>query len=165
MVSSRKHWTTDDVPPQAGRRALVTGANSGIGFHTALELARKGAEVVMPARTRAKTEEAVRRISQEVPAAKLIPEILDVADLNSIRTFAARFLDRFSNDSLDLLINNAGVYALGKRQVTPDGFERQFATNYLGPFALTALLFPSVKQSRGSRIVNVASIYARDPEK
>ena len=161
MASGKKRWTTNDIPLQTGRRALVTGTNSGIGFHIALELARKGAELVMPARTEAKAEEAIRRISKEVPAAKLIPEVLDVADLSSIQSFATRFLNRFSNASIDLLINNAGVYALGERQLTPDGFERQFATNYLGPFALTALLFSAMKQSTGSRIVTVSSIYAR----
>jgi len=139
----------------------VTGANSGIGFHTALELARKGAEIIMPARTQAKAEETMRRIRKEVPAAKLISDILDLADLSSIRMFAERFLKRFAGASLDLLINNAGVYALGTRQLTPDGFERQFATNYIGPFALTAFLFPSIKRTLGSRVVTVASIYSK----
>jgi NAD(P)-dependent dehydrogenase (short-subunit alcohol dehydrogenase family) len=139
----------------------VTGANSGIGFHTALELARKGAEIIMPARTQAKAEEAIRRIRKEVPAAKLMPEILDLAELDSVFSFAERFLKRFASASLDLLINNAGVYALGTRQVTADGFERQFATNYIGPFALTALLFPSIKRTLGSRVVTVASIYSK----
>jgi NAD(P)-dependent dehydrogenase (short-subunit alcohol dehydrogenase family) len=91
----------------------VTGANSGIGFYTALELARKGAEVIMPARTQAKAEEAMQRIRQDVPAAKLIPEILDLADLGSVCSLAERVLNRLASDSLDLLINNAGVYALG----------------------------------------------------
>jgi NAD(P)-dependent dehydrogenase (short-subunit alcohol dehydrogenase family) len=161
MVRNRKRWTTRDIPPQTGRRALVTGANSGIGFHTALELARKGAEIIMPARTQAKAEEAMRRIRKEVPAAKLNPDILDLADLASVRSFAERFLKRFASASLDLLINNAGVYALGTRQVTSDGFERQFATNYIGPFALTALLFPSIKRILGSRVVTLASIYSK----
>lgn len=115
----------------------------------------------MPARTQAKAEEAMRRIRKEVPAASLIPDILDLADLDSVRTFAERFLERSDSASLNLLINNAGVYALGTRQVTPDGFERQFATNYLGPFALTALLFPSIKRRLGSRVVTVASIYSK----
>jgi NAD(P)-dependent dehydrogenase (short-subunit alcohol dehydrogenase family) len=115
----------------------------------------------MPARTQAKAEDAMRRIRKEVPAAKLIPDILDLADLGSVRAFAERFLKRFASTSLDLLINNAGVYALGTRQVTSDGFERQFATNYIGPFALTALLFPSIKRTLGSRVVTVASIYSK----
>jgi NAD(P)-dependent dehydrogenase (short-subunit alcohol dehydrogenase family) len=161
MVRNRRRWTTSDIPPQTGRRALVTGANSGIGFHTALELARKGAEIIMPARTQAKAEEAIRRIRKEVPAAKLIPDILDLVDLGSVHAFAERFLKRFASASLDLLINNAVVYALGTRQVTADGFERQFATNYIGPFALTALLFPSIKRTQGSRVVTVASIYSK----
>jgi len=161
MDRYRRGWTTGDIPPQTGRRALITGANSGIGFHTALELARKGAEIVMPARTQAKAEEAMRRIRKEVPAAKLIPDILDLADLGSVRAFVERFQERFVSPSLDLLINNAGVYALGTRQVTSDGFELQFATNYIGPFALTALLFSSIKRTLGSRVVTVASIYSK----
>lgn len=115
----------------------------------------------MPARTQAKAEGAMSRIRKEVSTAKLIPDILDLADLDSVRSFAGRFLKRFSNASLDLLINNAGVYALGTRQVTSDGFERQFATNYIGPFALTALLYPSIKRTLGSRVVTVASIYSK----
>jgi NAD(P)-dependent dehydrogenase (short-subunit alcohol dehydrogenase family) len=117
--------------------------------------------LVMPARIEAKAEEAMRRICEEAPAVKLIPEILDLADLGSVRTFAEQLLQRFASASLDLLINDAGVYALGARQVTSDGFGRQFATNYIGPFALTALLFPSIKRTLGSRVVTVASIYSK----
>jgi NAD(P)-dependent dehydrogenase (short-subunit alcohol dehydrogenase family) len=113
MDRNKRRWTTSDIPPQTGRRALVTGANSGIGFHTVLELARKGAEIIIPARTQAKAEEAIRRIRKEVPAAKLIPDILDLADLGSVRAFAERFLKRFAIASLDLLINNAGGVRVG----------------------------------------------------
>src|ERR1700722_20149815 len=140
MDRNSRRWTARDIAPQTGRRALITGTTSGIGFHTALELARKGAEIIMPARTQAKAEGAMSRIRKEVSTANLIADILGLADLASVRSFAGRFLKRFSNASLDLLINNAGVYALGTRQLTSDGFERQFATNYIGPFALTALL-------------------------
>jgi NAD(P)-dependent dehydrogenase (short-subunit alcohol dehydrogenase family) len=90
---------------------LVTVANSGIGFHTALGLVRKGAEIIIPARTQAKAEEAMRRIRKEVPAAKLIPDILDLTDLGSVFTFAERFLKRFAGASLDPLINNTQEYA------------------------------------------------------
>lgn len=136
---------------------VITGANSGIGFHTALELARSGAEVVLPARTLAKAEEAIGRIRTEVPTARLVPELLDLADQGSIRGFAARYLERFPGLSLDLLINNAGVMGVPTRELTVDGWERQFATNYLGPFALTARLFASIKTQPGSRIVTVSS--------
>jgi NAD(P)-dependent dehydrogenase (short-subunit alcohol dehydrogenase family) len=150
-------WTASNIPSQQGRRVVITGANSGIGFHTALELARNGAEVILPARTEAKAQNAVDRIRAEVPDAKVLLEILDLADQSSVRSFAARIIERFPGQSLDLLINNAGVMAIPKREVTVDGFERQFATNYLGPFALTALLLPSIKPQPGSRIVTVSS--------
>ena len=153
----KKRWTAEDVPSQAGRRVLITGANSGIGFEAALELARKGAEVILPARTQAKADQAASRIVQQVPAAKLYTEILDLASLVSIRSFAKRVTEKFPGKSLDLLINNAGVMALPKREITEDGFERQFATNYLGPFALTGLLLPSIKVQPGSRVVTLSS--------
>lgn len=150
-------WTSKNIPSQHGRRVVITGANSGIGFHTALELARKGAEVILPARSKKKAEDAISRIIAAVPSARLIPEVLDLADQSSVRAFAARYRERFPGQSIDLLINNAGVMALPTREITVDGWERQFATNYLGPFALTALLLPSIKAEHGSRIVVVSS--------
>ena len=153
----KTEWTTNDIPSQAGRRVLITGANSGIGLEAALELARHGAEIILPARTEAKANEAVARIRAQVPNASLIPEILDLADLKSVHAFARRVAEMFPGQSLDLLINNAGVMAVPTRELTVDGYERQFATNYLGPFALTALLFWSIKPQPGSRIVTVAS--------
>jgi NAD(P)-dependent dehydrogenase (short-subunit alcohol dehydrogenase family) len=150
-------WTAQNIPSQQGHRVLITGANSGIGFHTALELARRGAEVILPARTRDKANTAVAAIHREVPNAQVVPEVLDLADLSSVRAFAGRILTRYPQPSLDLLINNAGVMAVPQRELTPDGYERQFATNYLGPFALTALLFRAVKPQPGSRIVIVSS--------
>jgi NAD(P)-dependent dehydrogenase (short-subunit alcohol dehydrogenase family) len=151
------HWTAANIPSQAGRRALITGANSGIGFEAALALARMGAELILPARTQAKADDAARRILQQVPDAKLHAEVLDLAVQASVHAFARRVMERFPGPSLDLLINNAGVMALPAREITEDGFERQFATNYLGPFALTALLLPSIKQMAGSRVVTVSS--------
>ncbi len=150
-------WTTANIPSQAGRRAVITGANSGIGFEAALELARKGAELILPARTQAKADDAIRRILEQVPKARLHAEILDLAVQGSVHAFAKRVTERFPGQSLDLLINNAGVMALPKRELTTDGFERQFATNYLGPFALTMLLLPSIKPVAGSRVVTVSS--------
>jgi NAD(P)-dependent dehydrogenase (short-subunit alcohol dehydrogenase family) len=153
----KTEWTTKDIPSQAGRRVLITGANSGIGWEAALELARRGAEIILPARTEAKANDAIARIRAQVPNAKLIPEILDLADLNSVHAFAKRVAEMFPGQSLDLLVNNAGVMAVPTRELTVDGYERQFATNYLGPFALTALLFWSIKPQSGSRIVTVSS--------
>jgi NAD(P)-dependent dehydrogenase (short-subunit alcohol dehydrogenase family) len=150
-------WTAASIPSQVGRRVVITGGNSGIGFEAALELARKGAEVILPARTEAKAQDAIARISKQVPNAKLYPEILDLAVQSSVHTFSKRVMERFPGQSLDLLINNAGVMALPRREVTVDGFERQFATNYLGPFALTGLLLGSIKMKAGSRVVTVSS--------
>jgi NAD(P)-dependent dehydrogenase (short-subunit alcohol dehydrogenase family) len=150
-------WTTADIPSQVGRRAIITGANSGIGFEAALALAQKGAEIILPARTKAKADDAIQRILEQAPNARLFPETLDLAEQASVHAFARRISERFPGQSIDLLINNAGVMALPTREVTNDGFERQFATNYLGPFALTMLLLPSIKQIPGSRIVTVSS--------
>src|SRR5580692_1661856 len=153
----KTNWTTANIPSQVGRRALITGSNSGIGFEAALALARVGAEVILAARTQAKADDAAARILEQVPSAQLYPEILDLAVQASVHAFANRMMERFPGRSLDLLINNAGVMALPTREVTEDGFERQFATNYLGPFALTGLLLPSIKQKAGSRVVTVSS--------
>jgi NAD(P)-dependent dehydrogenase (short-subunit alcohol dehydrogenase family) len=154
---SRAKWTAADIPSQSGRRAIVTGANSGIGFHAALELARSGAEVVVPARTEAKTLDARTRICAQVPGGKVETAILDLADLASVRSFAASQVER----PLDLLINNAGVMAIPQRELTVDGFERQFGTNYLGPFALTALLLPALLRTEKPRVVTVSSSAAK----
>jgi NAD(P)-dependent dehydrogenase (short-subunit alcohol dehydrogenase family) len=153
----KMNWTTANIPSQVGRTALITGSNSGIGFETALALARKGAELILPARTQAKADDAAARILAQVPNAQLHPEVLDLALQGSVHAFANRVIERFPGQSLDLLINNAGVMALPTREITGDGFERQFATNYLGPFALTGLLLPSIKQMAGSRVVTVSS--------
>jgi NAD(P)-dependent dehydrogenase (short-subunit alcohol dehydrogenase family) len=154
-------WTVAQIPDQTGRRVLITGANSGIGYYTALELARKGAWVVLACRDQARGEAAVARISAEIPAAGVELALLDLASLASVRTLAAAELAR--GGPLDLLINNAGVYAPKKRLETADGFELQFGTNVLGHFLLTALLMPALECAsageRGhSRVVTIASI-------
>jgi len=128
---------------------VVTGANSGIGWHTALELARAGAEVILAARTEAKGRDAVERIRREISQAKVRAEVLDLASLRSVRAFTAKVS---YEAKLDLLVNNAGVMSVPKRQLTEDGFELQFGTNFLGPFALTGLLMRccSVQRRRES---------------
>ncbi len=124
---------------------------------TALELARNGAEIILPARSLQKARGAAERIQHEISTARILPAVLDLASLASVREFAAWFSREFSGQSLDLLINNAGVMAVPRRELTVDGFERQFATNFLGPFALTAHLYPNLRQQKGTRIVIVSS--------
>jgi NAD(P)-dependent dehydrogenase (short-subunit alcohol dehydrogenase family) len=149
-------WTTKDIPSQAGKLAIVTGANSGIGYETALELARAGAEVVVASRNASKGNDAVARIKAAAPGAKVTFEALDLASLASVAAFAARVKAAYG--SLDLLINNAGLMALPKRQVTADGFEMQLGTNYLGHFALTGHLLPLLQKAPAPRTVQLSSI-------
>ena len=155
-------WTSANIPDQTGRRAIVTGANSGIGFPTALELARHGATVVIASRSEEKGRAAADQINQAIGATRAEFALLDLASLGSVRAFADRELAR--NSPLDLLINNAGVYRPPQRRETEDGFELQFGTNVLGHFALTGLLLPALElasekhPARVPRIVTVASI-------
>jgi NAD(P)-dependent dehydrogenase (short-subunit alcohol dehydrogenase family) len=149
---NRTPWAVTDIPPQTGELAVVTGANSGIGWHTVLELARAGSEVILAARSETKGRDAVERVRRELPSAKVHFATLDLADLRSVRAFAER-VNREAK--LDLLVNNAGVMAVPKRQLTADGFELQFGTNFLGPFALTALLMPAVECSESPRVTTV----------
>src|SRR6266446_6592899 len=146
------------IPSQLGRTAVVTGATGGLGFATALALAKAGSEVVLTGRDDRKGRSAVEKISREVAGAKVSYEHLDLANLASIADFAQRMHGR---QSLDLLINNAGVMALPRRQTTADGFEMQFGTNYLGHFALTARLMPLLRRASGPRVVNVSSLAHR----
>ena len=144
-------WSTADMPDLTGRTAIVTGANSGIGFHAALELARHGARVTLAARDAGRGAAAVDRLRAEVPAADVTLGSLDLADLASVRSFAGAY-----GGELDLLVNNAGVMAV-PLQHTPDGFESQFGTNHLGHFALTGLLLPALLARPGARVVTVTS--------
>ncbi len=148
-------WTIDDIPDQHGRTAVVTGANSGIGYETALALAGQGAQVVLAVRSLDKGQQAARSIRQRHSNAQIEIAELDLSSLESIRRFAAAFLAR--RQPLALLINNAGVMAIPYRQ-TVDGFEMQFGTNHLGHFALTGLLLPALLTAPRARIVTVSSI-------
>jgi NAD(P)-dependent dehydrogenase (short-subunit alcohol dehydrogenase family) len=153
-MSKNNHWTAKDIPDQSGKVAIVTGANSGIGYDTARELAKKNATVIMACRNTEKGEAAARLIINDYPQAMVIVKQLDLSDLESVRRFAENF--RAGYDHLDMLINNAGVMAIpyGK---TADGFERQFGTNHLGHFALTGLLLDPLLNTGNSRVVTVSS--------
>lgn len=151
-------WTTDDIPSQHGRRAVVTGAG-GLGYETALQLARAGAEVIVASRNPAKGEASVQRIMQSAAAAKVRFEQIDLASLASVAAFAERLKGKL--DGLDLLINNAGVMTPPAREETADGFELQMGANYLGHFALTAALLPLLKKGDAPRMISVSSIAAR----
>jgi NAD(P)-dependent dehydrogenase (short-subunit alcohol dehydrogenase family) len=157
---AKQGWTTAAMMPQTGKTVLVTGANSGIGFQAARELARRGAQVLLGARDAAKGEAARSRILAELPEAQVRIVPLDMASLASIRGFAGEFVA--SGAKLDLLVNNAGVMALPKREQTEDGFERQFGTNHLGHFALTGLLMPALLKAQAPRVVTVASLAHRN---
>ncbi|MYV91754.1 oxidoreductase [Streptomyces sp. SID1034] len=145
-------WSAQDIPDQSGRTAVVTGANSGIGLVTARELARRGARVVLACRSEARGREAEERVRSEVPDARAEFRPLDLADLGSVRDFAAEL----PYERLDLLINNAGVMALPYGR-TADGFETQFGVNHLGHFALTGLLLPRLRAAGAARVVSVSS--------
>jgi NAD(P)-dependent dehydrogenase (short-subunit alcohol dehydrogenase family) len=147
-------WSTDDIPAQSGRVAVVTGANGGLGLEVARELARKGASVVMAARDPAKSESAMASIRADVPEARLDLQPIDLASQASVRGAAERILER--HPVIHVLVNNAGVMASPQR-VTEDGFELQLAVNHLGHFALTGLLLPALLASGDSRVVSVTS--------
>jgi NAD(P)-dependent dehydrogenase (short-subunit alcohol dehydrogenase family) len=147
-------WTADDIQDQTGRTAIVTGANSGIGFETAKELARHGAHVVMACRDPQKAQRAADVLVAEIPEVSLELMRLDLADLSSVRAFADAFLT--SHQRLDLLVNNAGIM-MTPYGTTTDGFEQQFGTNHLGHFALTGLLIDPILETDKARVVNVSS--------
>jgi NAD(P)-dependent dehydrogenase (short-subunit alcohol dehydrogenase family) len=146
-------WTPADMPSLTGQRAIVTGANSGLGYEVALELARHGADVLLACRVQSRADEAVARIRTAVPDANVSTGVLDLAELESVRAFAA---ERAEGPPIHILVNNAGVMAV-PRQYTKDGFELHLATNHLGHFALTALLLPALVAEPWSRVVSVSS--------
>jgi NAD(P)-dependent dehydrogenase (short-subunit alcohol dehydrogenase family) len=146
------------TPSQLGRTAVVTGATGGLGYETALALARAGAEVVLTGRDDRKGQAAIEKIGREALGARISYERLDLANLASVADFAARMQSR---PALDMLIDNAGVMALPRRQTTADGFEMQFGTNYLGHFALTARLLPLLRKASAPRVVCVSSLAHR----
>jgi len=147
-------WTTADIPDQTGRTAVITGANTGLGYETASALAAKGAHVVLAVRNIEKGKAAADLITRATPGASVAIQELDLTSLESIRAAADQL--NSSYDAIDLLINNAGVMMTPK-STTKDGFELQFGTNHLGHFALTGLLLDRVLAAPGSRVVTVSS--------
>jgi NAD(P)-dependent dehydrogenase (short-subunit alcohol dehydrogenase family) len=149
-------WTAADMPDQSDRIAIVTGATSGLGYDTAAALAGKGAHVVLAVRNLDKGNEAVDRIKEASPNADVALQELDLTSLDSVRKAADEL--RAAYPRIDLLINNAGVMYVPKRETTKDGFEMQFGTNHLGHFALTGQLLDNMLPVEGSRVVTVASV-------
>ncbi|OAA90032.1 Cyclopentanol dehydrogenase [Clostridium ljungdahlii] len=154
----KRDWTAADIPSQKGRSVVITGTG-GIGYETALEMTRAGAEVIIAGRNKGKGEEAIRQIKELTSGGNIRFEKLDLADLASIKAFGERI--KAQHKSLDILINNAAVMNPPQRKVTKDGFELQIGTNYLGHFALTAHLFPLLQKCNKPRVVTMSSIAHR----
>ncbi|WP_131768162.1 oxidoreductase [Candidatus Protofrankia californiensis] len=147
-------WTADDIPDQAGRTFIVTGANSGLGYITTRELARRGAHVVMAVRNEARGEEALEKLRVGQPEARLEVRRLDLSDLDSVSTFAKGVIA--DGIPVDVLVNNAGIM-MPPRSLTAQGFEVQFGVNHLAHFALTGLLLDVLAAGSGGRVVTVSS--------
>lgn len=153
------NWTLSDLPSQRGRTAVITGTG-GLGLEDALALAQAGAQVIIAGRNPAKGQDAVAQVRKQTPHADVRFEIVDLASLASVADFAARLNSQLP--SLDLLINNAAVMTPPQRNTTPDGFELQLGTNYLGHFALTGHLLPLLRKGQSPRVVTLSSVAARD---
>ncbi len=153
-----EHPEPELAPSLTGRLAIITGANTGLGFEAAKALYARGAHVVVAGRNESKVRRAVEDIHEAGGTGVAEAGILDLASLNSVREFAERILDR--HDHLDILLNNAGVMATPPGR-TQDGFEMQFGVNFVGHFALTGRLFPLLSQTPGARVVTMSSIAHR----
>jgi NAD(P)-dependent dehydrogenase (short-subunit alcohol dehydrogenase family) len=153
-----ENWIKKNIPDMSGKLVVITGANSGLGYESAKILAQHDARVIMAGRNESKLSEARERILSYASGADIETRILDLADLASVKAFAEAMRLKFSR--IDVLMNNAGVMATPYGQ-TKDGFELQFGTNHLGHFALTASLFPLLRNTSGSRVVTISSLAAR----
>jgi NAD(P)-dependent dehydrogenase (short-subunit alcohol dehydrogenase family) len=147
------------VPDLTGKLAVITGANSGLGFGLTGRFARAGAEVILAIRNRQKGEDAMARIRADVPDARLSIRDLDLSSLASVAALGETL--NAEGRPIDFLINNAGIMTPPRRDVTEDGFELQFGSNYLGHFALTAQLLPLLRVAQASRVLSLSSILAR----
>lgn len=150
-----KNFSIDNYPSQTGKIAIITGANSGIGFETAKALAKMGMTVVMACRNLEKAEEAKKKLLNNDTHASVKPMKIDTSSLTEVEKFACHFKNHF--DRLDLLINNAGIM-MSPFEETKDGYENQLATNYLGHFALTGHLMPLLLNTKNSRVVSLSSL-------
>jgi NAD(P)-dependent dehydrogenase (short-subunit alcohol dehydrogenase family) len=148
-------WTKKNIPDQTGKTVIVTGANTGIGFETALGLYEAGAQVILACRNRYSGEEACRAISRAKGTGSVEFALLDLSSLSSVRQFAASF--RENHSQLNLLINNAGIMTPPAAK-TAEGYESQFGVNFLAHFALTGHLYDLLNATPGSRIVTVSSL-------
>jgi NAD(P)-dependent dehydrogenase (short-subunit alcohol dehydrogenase family) len=158
MIKEFNEWVSKNLDSQKGKTAIVTGANSGIGFYTALGLAKLGATVIVAGRNKERIEEAIQAIEKETITGNVFAGIIDLASLNSVRAFANEF--NKNHTKLDLLINNAGVM-MPPESKTEEGFELQFGVNFLGHFLLTDLLYRKLVSAQNSRVVTLSSIAHR----
>ncbi len=148
-------WTKNNIPDKTGKTVIVTGANAGIGYETALALYETGAHVILACRSLDKAEQAITKIKQLNGTGTLEAALLDLSSLASVKQFADDFIK--NHKQLDLLINNAGVM-IPPASKTADGYELQFGVNFLGHFALTGYLYPLLNATQGSRIVTLSSM-------
>jgi NAD(P)-dependent dehydrogenase (short-subunit alcohol dehydrogenase family) len=148
-------WTKENIPNQTGKTIIVTGANTGIGFETALALYEAGAHVILACRSLENAEKAITKIKQQKGDGTIEAGVLDLSALASIKQFAETFIK--THNKLDVLINNAGVM-IPPASKTADGYELQFGVNFIGHFALTGYLYPLLKATPGSRVVTLSSV-------
>lgn len=149
-------WNPSDIPSQNGKSIIITGSTSGIGLETAKELARAGGNITLAARNPEKAKAVIQELEKETGNKNIEFMPVDTSSLDSVRNFAAAWEER--GKKVDVLILNAGISNVPKREESVDGYERQFATNYLGHFLMTALMLPFIRNEEGSRIVLVASL-------
>ncbi|WP_316504662.1 oxidoreductase [Nitrosopumilus sp.] len=150
----KQKWNLDNIPDLSGKTIIVTGGNSGLGFETIKSLSAKGSETILACRNEKDGKYAKEKILEEYPNAQIDVMNLDLADLKSVHLFAINFNEKYHK--IDVLLNNAGIMCPYKK--TKDGFEIQIGTNHLGHFALTGLLLHCLKETKGSRVVNVSSL-------